>query len=693
MSIHNPFVGVLLGSTAIVLSNDAPSTVKVAAKVAKRFFGDRIQICDGVEDREEFMAAIDSLPAGGGEVLATSGDYTFDTDTTVHVRVERDDVHIRVLPGATIYVTNTIPAPADGDIYTFKFIGVNRCSLDCRGRIIVNRANHHLVAFDDGCDDCDLFDIRGGGASSTEYGEEGICLYWSSHIRVHHYDVWNLGAGALDIVGLKDSWIGWGRWKDVGLAEKSCAICLWHDPSKPLSTINDNIVIEGFTGINTVLTGGAGDYYSWAAVAWLQGTNININGGQTHGVPRTLRVGTPAGVNITRAISGRVANIQAYNNPGALADFQLLEPAVVYENLTSLDTDGWGFTVASGVHFKGLKAINTDYGLFVGAPGVENISGDITGIRCKHCAVYGNISYSKLDITAIDCYQGSPDVSGSTGIRLTSGSEYNRITGRSTLLERYINEALVAQANAGDTRVQITQDNTHVFYVGQHVTVEDDTPQSENVDVADIDRDYVYFTTPLTNTYTLAQNARIVGRITHRHPVKLDAGADNNWFENMVWYGHRYGPQDLGNGNKFLGCTGPTTGEVLSPGETRTYEKEVNYDDPSPLALCSVERGYVVTDVWVKVLTTWDGVGATLDIGDGPDPDGFLPAASINLGIATFYGQEADERGAYLWDAANSHVRQRVYTSSDTVDATIAPGGGATQGKALVAVKVTKVGW
>jgi len=126
-------------------------------------------------------------------------------------------------------------------------------------------------------------------------------------------------------------------------------------------------------------------------------------------------------------------------------------------------------------------------------------------------------------------------------------------------------------------------------------------------------------------------------------------------------------------------------------GETRTFRKTVNYNDTSPVAICSVEDGYAVTDVWVEVVTTFNDAGAALNIGDGGDPDGFLPAANIDLTTAGYYGIEADSRGAYLWDAVNAHARTRVYTGSDTVDCTITKTNG-TQGVAIVYVKLTRIG-
>ena len=63
-----PSFGFIMPATAIVISNDVPSAVKWVARAAKWALlgaGDRIQICDGVDDNVEIQAAVDALPSGG----------------------------------------------------------------------------------------------------------------------------------------------------------------------------------------------------------------------------------------------------------------------------------------------------------------------------------------------------------------------------------------------------------------------------------------------------------------------------------------------------------------------------------------------------------------------------------------------------------------------------------------------------
>lgn len=128
----------------------------------------------------------------------------------------------------------------------------------------------------------------------------------------------------------------------------------------------------------------------------------------------------------------------------------------------------------------------------------------------------------------------------------------------------------------------------------------------------------------------------------------------------------------------------------LGIGETRTYYKTVNFDDASPVAVCSVGNGHAVTDVWVEIVTTFDG-GGVINIGDGGTADGFLATANINEGVAGYYGYQVDNRGAFLYDVGGGHQLAKIYGSDDTIDCFITPAA-ATQGKAIVYVKVTNIG-
>lgn len=73
--IKFPHFGILLGSTAFVVSSDASRAARWSAKVARLLYGDLIGICDGTADNVQIQAAIDALPAVGGKVQLTEGNF------------------------------------------------------------------------------------------------------------------------------------------------------------------------------------------------------------------------------------------------------------------------------------------------------------------------------------------------------------------------------------------------------------------------------------------------------------------------------------------------------------------------------------------------------------------------------------------------------------------------------------------
>ena len=110
------------------------------------------------------------------------------------------------------------------------------------------------------------------------------------------------------------------------------------------------------------------------------------------------------------------------------------------------------------------------------------------------------------------------------------------------------------------------------------------------------------------------------------------------------------------------------------------------------IRLADVDDGFVVTDVYTKVVTTFNDSGpANIIIGDGSDTNGFLPSGTTNLAVAGYYGLEADELGDYLWDSVGLHQRHKIYTAYDTVDAIINGIADGTQGQVIVYVKIKKL--
>jgi len=115
----------ILGTTALVVSNDAPTEVKVAARLAKVVFGNRIQICDGTNDHVQIQAAIDAVCAAnvGGKVVLLEG--TFNISAAI-VPPDVTEGHIIIegqgMPGGN-EPTSATTIHAIGNIHAFDGAG------------------------------------------------------------------------------------------------------------------------------------------------------------------------------------------------------------------------------------------------------------------------------------------------------------------------------------------------------------------------------------------------------------------------------------------------------------------------------------------------------------------------------------------------------------------------------------------
>ncbi len=153
--------------TALVLSNDVPAVVKFVARIAKRFLGARIQICDGVEDDITVKAAHDALPAAGGRLVLTAGDFNFGP-TTGTLAMDRASVTTGGQGDSTRIVV-VILTP-----------GTNN-TIDVT-------ANHCVVE--------DLH-IEGGGALGTASGNGGVRVTGADFVTTQHVTTNNTKLGGV----------------------------------------------------------------------------------------------------------------------------------------------------------------------------------------------------------------------------------------------------------------------------------------------------------------------------------------------------------------------------------------------------------------------------------------------------------------------------------------------------------------
>ena len=114
-------------------------------------------------------------------------------------------------------------------------------------------------------------------------------------------------------------------------------------------------------------------------------------------------------------------------------------------------------------------------------------------------------------------------------------------------------------------------------------------------------------------------------------------------------------------------------GNPLLHGRTGVVEVAkfiVNYDDTSPLILCTAEDGDGISSIVVKVTEAWNDSNKALTIGDAANPDGFAEDIGAGLGTPGYYNLDHDVWGAYLWHAAGSHQLTKVYDTQTNIIAT-----------------------
>lgn len=142
--------GLFIGASALVLSNDVPEAVKFVARIAKRFLGPRIQICDGVEDDIEAQAAHDALPAAGGREVFTAGSFRFGP-TVGTLAMDRAKVTTQG-QGASTRIEVVLNTPGTND--TIYVTGDHCTVLDLHiegGGALGTASGNHAVSFRD-CD-------------------------------------------------------------------------------------------------------------------------------------------------------------------------------------------------------------------------------------------------------------------------------------------------------------------------------------------------------------------------------------------------------------------------------------------------------------------------------------------------------------------------------------------------------------
>jgi hypothetical protein len=156
----------------------------------------------------------------------------------------------------------------------------------------------------------------------------------------------------------------------------------------------------------------------------------------------------------------------------------------------------------------------------------------ISGGRLSRASFNGirleNADYCTVNnVHIVDNSQGN--LGNRCGIVLAGSSNHNLIQGNHvTDTQTGITSSLASNAASGQKDVVV--DDAELFFDEQYLTISDDTPQSENIQIDSIALSTKTLTLKanLTNSYTTAQNALVTGRATQGTPISEEDTADYN---------------------------------------------------------------------------------------------------------------------------------------------------------------------
>jgi len=120
--------------------------------------------------------------------------------------------------------------------------------------------------------------------------------------------------------------------------------------------------------------------------------------------------------------------------------------------------------------------------------------------------------------------------------------------------------------------------------------------------------------------------------------------------------------------------------------------------------LGAIPAGVSIEDIEVDLVEAFDAAvtltAATLEVGDGDDPDGLLAGlVDLDLNASPTTGLQnvqATDLGAYLYNGTNKYLRKKSYPAAKTLKATLTVTGDnladMDQGEVIVYVKASKPG-
>ena len=666
------------------LNNQSATFVVAASNSVHKERAD--YVCDGVDDQVEIQAAIDALPSGGGEIVLADGKFVL----TASVLLSKAGVRIQGSTGTQLDIDHSGGFVSCALLIGANHIEISNINFEFTDTTVQTSPPRAIsMAGDDEYSNIEIHNCRfigiktAGVSGSLKHTTIGKCIegaagkHWNIHNNYFCGCSWegisigNLAAANYPeyaiitqntVVGLDDRCYG-------GIVvEHGARHCV----------IANNVVRDMGSSIGYGIFVISGDGYPGSQDIVVTGNNVFDT--TMYGVLIQESTGVTCTGNVfVGSASGVVINNKSHH-------------ILVSGNKISKMVAGVSLSVgAHDIHITG------NY--------ITGVSNGVSIEDNSEIFIEGNdISFASQSGVQQPWTAGDPYASSEIFIKNNTFKNTNTGNGTYTTIYKAIgtmSDIIISGNVFRDTQASDTTTLAAAASIGNTVITVDDVSPFSHYEAIEIGADIMYiigidhynktitFVPALANDHVLG--SAVSGKTTSYKPLSIGSGLD--MCASNDWTGLLNNPSSFNRGAENIGIDGDW---FLSRAETQTFRKTVNYDDTSPVAICAVKDGYAVTDVWVEVTTTFDDVGAKLKIGDGGNILGFLCSADgtnnvIDLTSAGYYGVNDDQREAYLWDNINSHRIQKVYTASDTIDATITKTDGS-QGQAIVYVKITRIG-
>jgi parallel beta-helix repeat protein len=164
------------GATAYVFASDAYSLLLASARALKPYFGDLIQICDGVDDQDDINAAIDALVTAGGKCQLVGPNF-YDSESIDVSRIAGYSTITLAGEGYSTVISSPAGATALGDHFIKTSIVTNR--------------NMYLT----------IRDLSIDGTNQTGATSCGIYLWAASYSRILDVEVKNCASHGIHVDG------------------------------------------------------------------------------------------------------------------------------------------------------------------------------------------------------------------------------------------------------------------------------------------------------------------------------------------------------------------------------------------------------------------------------------------------------------------------------------------------------------